>query len=109
MLKTWQKIFPSTIKPMSEMSAQLLSHVRYPADLFKVQRAILGIYHVTNADSFYSNDDAWITPNDPVATGARTTLQPPYYLTMKMPGADKPAFSLYSTFIPQQRRRPATC
>ena len=40
----------STVKPMSEMSGDLLSHVRYPADLFKVQRAILGIYHVTDAE-----------------------------------------------------------
>ena len=102
-LKTWQKIFPNTVEPMSKMSSELLSHVRYPADLFKVQRAILGTYHVTKADSFYSNDDAWITPNDPVATGTKT-LQPPYYLTMKMPGADKPAFSLYSTYIPQNAR-----
>ena len=100
-LKTWQKIFPSTLKPMSQMSGELLSHVRYPADLFKVQRAILGTYHVTNANSFYSNDDAWITPNDPAVPSGQTTLQPPYYLTMKMPGAQKPAFSLYSTYIPQ--------
>jgi uncharacterized protein len=103
-LKTWQKIFPNTLEPMSKMSSQLLSHVRYPADLFKVQRAILGTYHVTKADSFYSNDDAWITPNEPVTTAGVKTLQPPYYLTMKMPGADKPAFSLYSTYIPQNAR-----
>ena len=54
LLQTWQKIFPSTVKPMSEMSGDLMSHVRYPADLFKVQRAILGQYHVTDAGSFYS-------------------------------------------------------
>ena len=103
-LKTWQKIFPNTIEPMSKMSSELLSHVRYPADLFKVQRAILGTYHVTKADSFYSNDDAWVTPNEPGHDRERKTLQPPYYLTMKMPGADKPAFSLYSTYIPQNAR-----
>ena len=100
-LKTWQKIFPTTLEPMSKMSAQLLEHVRYPSDLFKVQRAILGTYHVATANSFYSNDDAWITPNDPVVPAQRATLQPPYYLTMKMPGADTSAFSLYTTYIPQ--------
>jgi uncharacterized membrane protein (UPF0182 family) len=99
-LKTWQKIFPSTLKPVSDMSAQLLSHVRYPADLFKVQRAILGTYHVTDANTFYSSSDAWVTPLDPVKTKTTAQLQPPYYLTMKMPGASKPAFSIYSTYIP---------
>ena len=100
-LETWQKIFPSTLKPASEMSAELLSHVRYPADLFKVQRAILGAYHVTDTDSFYSGDDRWVTPNDPTSSAADAKLQPPYYLTMQVPGTDAPAFSLYSTYIPR--------
>jgi uncharacterized membrane protein (UPF0182 family) len=100
-LKTWEKIFPTTLKPMADMSADLLSHVRYPSDLFKVQRAILGTYHVTDPGSWFQSDDAWINPNDPVVPAAQAKLQPPYYLTMKMPGADKSAFSLYSTYIPQ--------
>jgi uncharacterized membrane protein (UPF0182 family) len=83
------------------MSAQLMSHVRYPSDLFKVQRSVLGQYHVTDAGSFYSREDAWTTPNDPTSPSSNPALQPPYYLTMKMPGQEKPAFSLYSTFIPQ--------
>jgi uncharacterized membrane protein (UPF0182 family) len=99
-LKTWQKIFPSTVKPVSAMSAQLISHVRYPADLFKVQREILGTYHVTDPNTFYSSSDAWVTPNDPVSPASTAKLQPPYYLTMKLPGATSPAFSLYSTYIP---------
>ncbi|WP_201766232.1 UPF0182 family membrane protein [Leifsonia xyli] len=100
-LKTWQKIFPSTIKPISAMSAQLLQHVRYPSDLFKVQRSVLGQYHVTDAGSFYSRDDAWTPPNDPTSSPTDPTLQPPYYLTMQMPGQKAPTFSLYTTFIPQ--------
>jgi uncharacterized membrane protein (UPF0182 family) len=100
LLKTWEKIFPSTVKPESDMSTQLLAHVRYPQDLFKAQRAILGSYHVTDAASFYSGDDQWVTPNDPTSSTAATALQPPYYLTMKVPGDSKPGFTLYSTFIP---------
>ncbi len=98
-LKTWEKIYPGTILPMSDMSQQLLDHVRYPSDLFKVQRAILGSYHVTDAGSFYSSDDQWVTPNDPVLT--TETPQAPYYLTMQVPGTAAPAFTLYSTFIPK--------
>ena len=102
-LQTWQKVFPSTLEPMSEMSENLLSHVRYPADLFKMQRAILGTYHVTNTDSFYSGDDAWVTPADPTAPADTTSPQPPYYLSMQLPGMDTSAFSLYSTYIPRSQ------
>lgn len=100
-LQTWQKIYPTTLKPVSGMSAELLSHVRYPADLFKVQRAILGSYHVTDSETFYSGNDQWITPNDPTSPASNPTLQPPYYLTMQTPGTDAPAFTLYSTYIPK--------
>jgi uncharacterized membrane protein (UPF0182 family) len=98
-LKTWQKVFPNTILPVSKMSAQLISHVRYPADLFKVQRAILGQYHVTDPGAFYSQQDAWMTPGDP--TNSVGATQPPYYMTMQAPNQTKPSFSLYSTFIPR--------
>ncbi|TAM68659.1 MAG: UPF0182 family protein [Microbacteriaceae bacterium] len=97
-LKTWQKIFPGTLKPLSSMSGELLSHVRYPADLFKVQRSILGTYHVTDPGSFFSSEDAWKTPEDPNSVN---NTQPPYYLTMQMPGQTSPTFSLYSTYIPE--------
>ncbi len=96
-LKTWQKVYPSTVKPISEMSGELMSHVRYPTDLFKVQRDVLGIYHVDTAGSFAQQDNRWQTPNDPRSDAM---LQPPYYLTMQMPGQDSPRFSMFSTFIP---------
>ena len=67
-LQTWQKVFPSSLRPMSDMSGELMSHVRYPSDLFKMQRAVLGRYHVTDPTSFYSREDAWTTPNDPTVT-----------------------------------------
>jgi uncharacterized membrane protein (UPF0182 family) len=101
-LQTWEKIFPSTVKPQSDMSTELLAHVRYPQDLFKAQRDILGSYHVTDAASFFSSDDQWVTPNEPTSTSATNApLQPPYYLTMQIPGTPKPAFTLYSTFVPK--------
>ncbi|MCK2036294.1 UPF0182 family protein [Microbacterium sp. SSW1-49] len=96
-LKTWQNVYPSTLKPISEMSGELMSHVRYPTDLFKVQRDVLGIYHIDNANSFAQQDNRWQTPNDPRSDAM---LQPPYYLTMKMPGQDSARFSMFSTFIP---------
>jgi uncharacterized membrane protein (UPF0182 family) len=96
-LESWQKVYPSTIKPISDMSAELISHVRYPTDLFKVQRTILGVYHVDDARSFYQSDNRWQTPNDPQED---TQLQPPYYLTMQMPGQENPTYSMFTSFIP---------
>lgn len=96
-LQTWQNIYPSTLKSVSDMSADLMSHVRYPTDLFKVQRDILGTYHIDTAGSFAQQDNRWQTPNDPRSD---SVLQPPYYLTMQMPGQESPRFSMFSTFIP---------
>lgn len=75
-LRAWTKIFPTTVKPRSEMTAELLAHVRYPTDLFKMQRWVLGRYHVTDAGSFYSQQDAWMTPNDPVEVPGLARFNP---------------------------------
>ena len=99
-LKAWQNVFPSTLKPYSEMSAELMAHVRYPQDMFKVQRELLNRYHVTDSGSFYQNDDVWSVPNDP--TQDTDVALPPYYLSMRMPGEDEANFSLTTSFIPQQ-------
>ena len=37
-LKAWSKAFPGTVQPMSEISGDLMSHLRYPRGPFKVQR-----------------------------------------------------------------------
>ncbi|MBN6051452.1 UPF0182 family protein [Nonomuraea sp. RK-328] len=101
-LRTWSKAFPGIIQPVSKMSPDLLSHVRYPEDLFKVQRYTLSRYHITNAAAFYSNPDAWTVPSDP-SQGNQSIKQPPYYLTATMPVQDaKPSFSLTTTFVPQK-------
>ena len=101
LLQAWNGVFPATIKSQDEMSDGLLNHVRYPSDLFKIQRSVLGAYHVSDPGTFYSSEDEWVTPNDPVSNPAAPRLQPAYYLTMQVPGSDEPAFSLYSTFIPR--------
>ncbi|GAA3696791.1 UPF0182 family protein [Zhihengliuella alba] len=99
LLKAWQSVFPTSIKPYSEMSADLMAHVRYPEDMFKIQREVLGKYHVTDPDNFYESNDAWQVPSDP--TSDEQVKQPPYYLSMKMPKQEEETFSLTSTFIPQ--------
>ena len=97
-LQAWTKVFPDAVQPMSEIDGELMSHLRYPEDLFKVQRQVLSRYHVTDASAFYSQQDFWRTPNDPTST--ENVAQPPYYLTLQMPGQETPAFSLTSSYIP---------
>ena len=103
-LKTWAKAFPNTVKPKSEISAQLLEHIRYPEDLFRVQREILSSYHVKTAEAFYGGQDFWRIPRDPSTFGANASAQPPYYLTLQMPGTKKPVFSLTTPFVPRGGR-----
>jgi uncharacterized membrane protein (UPF0182 family) len=98
LLQAWSGIFPNTVEPLSEISGQLMSHIRYPEDLFKVQRSLLAEYHVEDAGEFFSGQDFWTSPNDP--TSNAPVAQPPYYLTLQMPGQDASSFSLTSTFIP---------
>jgi uncharacterized protein len=102
-LQTWMKAFPGIVEPVSSMSDEVMQHVRYPQDMFKIQRAILSRYHVTDPTTFYNASDVWIVPNDPTVSPAQV-FQPPYYLTLQMPGTDAPAFSLTTTFAPQRRQ-----
>lgn len=107
-LATWSKAFPGSVKPRGEISPELLSHVRYPEDMFRVQRDILSAYHVTNAGAFYGGQDFWRVPLDPSSFGSNSGNQPPYYLTMQIPGQSKPTFSLYTPFVPRGGRENLT-
>jgi len=100
-LASWMKVFPGAVQPLSAIDGDLMAHLRYPEDLFKVQREVLANYHVAEAGSFYSRQGFWQVPDDPTdGPDATDRNQPPYYLTLQMPGQDEPAFSLTSTYIP---------
>ena len=103
-LKTWMKVFPGTVKAKSAISKGLLDHVRYPEDMFRVQRDILSSYHVKSAAAYYGGQDFWRVPRDPSTFGANAGAQPPYYMTLQMPGAEKPTFSLTTPFVPRGGR-----
>jgi uncharacterized membrane protein (UPF0182 family) len=107
-LKSWMKAFPNTVSPKSAISEELLSHIRYPEDFFRVQRDILASYHVKSAAAFYGGQDFWRVPSDPSTFGANAGAQPPYYLTLKLPGAKAPAFSLTTPFVPKGTRENLT-
>jgi len=107
-LATWSKSFPGTVKSKSDISPALLAHIRYPEDMFRVQRDILSAYHVTTASAFYGGQDFWRVPLDPSSFGSNSGNQPPYYLTMQIPGQSKPTFSLYTPFVPRGGRENLT-
>ncbi len=100
-LKTWMKAFPNTVEPKSDISKSLMDHLRYPQDLFKVQRELLTRYHVKDATTFLSGSEVWQVPDDP--TNRSGSAVPPYYLSMKMPDQKAQAFSLTTTFTPNGR------
>ncbi|MDP9093208.1 MAG: UPF0182 family protein, partial [Actinomycetota bacterium] len=97
-LKTWMKTFPGIVQPQSSMPASVLSHVRYPEDLFQVQRSLLGSYHVDDPVTFYNVGDKWTVPVDPNDTSAN---QPPYYVLAAPPDgtSNSPQFQLTSPMI----------
>ncbi|MEU1037448.1 UPF0182 family protein [Streptomyces sp. NPDC005551] len=100
-LKTWKKAFPGTVKSKGDIPQALMDHLRYPQDLFKVQRELLTRYHVKDAQTFLSGSEVWQVPDDP--TNKSGNAVPPYYLSMKLPGKDSQAFSLTTTLTPNGR------
>ena len=100
-LDTWMGAFPEAITPRDEMSEELVDHLRYPDDLFKVQREIMREYHVTDPDAYYGGQDFWEVPTDP--TNETDEAEPPYRQTINFPGSEEASFSLTSTFVPRNR------
>ncbi|MCB0927712.1 MAG: UPF0182 family protein [Mycolicibacterium insubricum] len=80
-LAAWMKVFPGTVKPKSDITPELSQHLRYPEDLFKVQRALLAKYHVDDPVKFFNSPDFWDVPLDPNPTAS--SYQPPYYIVAK--------------------------
>ncbi len=108
-LKTWMKVFPDAVEPKSAIKQPLLEHLRYPVDMFKVQRDVLREYHVTDAQTFYEGGERWKVPEDPA--GTQSSLQPPYYLSVGMPGDGEdqpPEFSLTTVYLPNSRQNLAS-
>jgi uncharacterized membrane protein (UPF0182 family) len=123
-LQSWNKAFGGDLlQPESEISDALRAHLRYPEDLFKVQRQLLTQYHVTDAEEFFLRENFWEIPADPAAAvnGATSVVpgggapgtpqqpfvdavaasgpdQPPYYSLLRFPGERDPSFRLSTSF-----------
>ncbi|MEV0677819.1 UPF0182 family protein [Actinosynnema sp. NPDC050436] len=116
-LRAWMGVFPGTVKASSEMSQSLRDHLRYPEDLFKVQRETLAQYHVDQPQDFYSGVSFWGVPSDPTMDNVTTPeqqqqnsqqqrdQQPPFYVLAGDPTGDpnKVSFQLTSALVRQNR------
>ena len=93
-LKTWMKVFPNLVQKQNTMPGSVLAHVRYPQDLFEVQRKAIEQYHMDSPRDFYNVADKWTVPNDPYLDSA--VAQPPYYVLASAPGSHggRPQFQL---------------
>ena len=101
-LKAWSEVFPGVVQPKAEIPDALMEHLRYPDDLFKVQRYQFARYHVTDAKDWYEDNNRWEVPKDPQA---ENQLQPPYRLFTD--GVDGEAnYSLTSVYVPVQEAEP---
>jgi uncharacterized membrane protein (UPF0182 family) len=96
-LKAWMNVFPGLVKPVSEMPQTIKDHVRYPQDLFDVQRGLLAQYHITDPVDSYNGKGKWAVPNDPFALGD----QPPYYVLATPPtgSSQEPQFQLTTPMV----------
>jgi uncharacterized membrane protein (UPF0182 family) len=77
-----------------------MEHIRYPEDMFKVQRYQYARYHVTDPVLWYNGNNRWAVPEDPNSSGR---LQPPYRVFVDEPQGDQGVFSLTSTFVPYNK------
>ncbi|HEX9235924.1 MAG TPA: UPF0182 family protein, partial [Actinomycetota bacterium] len=106
LIRVWQQAFPHLFTPLSQASADLRAHFRYPEDLLQVQAALYSRYHVMDPTTFFSNTERWAVPGalpgGPNALPPSGTLRP-YYVLFKLPGTSTEQFVLFEPLTPFQR------
>jgi uncharacterized membrane protein (UPF0182 family) len=98
---TYNRIFPTLFRPLSEMPASIRAHVRYPEDIFALQSRMFATYHMTQPSVFYNREDLWETPSIDEAGEARPMQ--PYYTIMRLPGESEAEFIQMLPFTPSRR------
>ena len=75
-LQVWRSAFPDLFTPRSEMPAELVDHLRYPEELFRLQTAAYAKYRL-DAAAFFDRDGAWsvalAAPDQPPQGGISET------------------------------------
>ncbi len=100
-IKTYSKIFPGVFKPISEMPKDLREHIRYPEDIFNIQAAKYTIYHMTNTEVLYNQEDKWNVPTEKIYN--EEVLMEPYYNIIRLPENEKSEYVLIMPFTPNNK------
>jgi hypothetical protein len=118
-LRAYASAFPHMFTPLSKMSPGLQAHLRYPEDIFSIQSAIYGRYHLTSPAAFYAASDSWqLSPTagagpqsqalSVVSTvnsqGQVVSTNParmaPLYQVYALPGTTNQAFTITDGYVP---------
>ncbi|MBI2633649.1 MAG: UPF0182 family protein [Parcubacteria group bacterium] len=106
-IKTYNKIFSGTFRPMSEIPKSLVSHLRYPEDIFTLQTAVYSVYHMDDPQIFYNKEDQWEVPaiaSEGERVSARAVPQMlPRHIIMKLPNEKKEEYILMLPFTPRAK------
>ncbi|MDO8608939.1 MAG: UPF0182 family protein [bacterium] len=106
-IQTYTKIFPNLFQPMSKMPISLISHLRYPEDIFSLQTAIYTTYHMDNPQIFYNKEDQWEIPtiSEEQKQDAASEVQQmaPRHMIMKLPDEKKEEYILMLPFTPRSK------
>jgi uncharacterized membrane protein (UPF0182 family) len=108
-IRTWGRVFPGLLTPIEKMPAELRAHIRYPEDLFRIQRNMWATYHVTDPGTLYRKEDQWAVPQDPTPPtdsegnpiASSSPYMMPYYVIMRLPGEKEEEFMMMTPFTPQ--------
>ncbi len=100
-VKVYQGIFPGIFRPLSEISADLRSHLRYPEDIFRIQTYIFSVYHMNHPQTFYNKEDLWEIPL--LGPSGGETPMAPYYTIMRLPQEAREEFILMLPFTPGRK------
>jgi len=109
-IRSNEKIFPNLFKPITELPVELVDHLRYPEDLFRIQTDVYTLYHMTDPVELFKVEDPWQIARDP-STSPYPKLRGvfdtdpmlPYYLLMEVPEEDQLSFLLMQPFTPASR------
>jgi uncharacterized protein len=103
----YARIFPTLFEPMSAMPEDLVAHLRYPEDLFTALNSQYLLYHVPATDAgagtLYSQEDRWAFADLGDEAGAAEPIEP-YYVIMRIPGAEEAEFVLIQPLVPIGRQ-----
>ncbi len=137
-LKAYSKTFPGLFTDPTKLTgdqatrySDLETHFRYPEDLFALQANLLGRYHITNPNEFFSATDRWNVSPDPGVQATRPTAVPvapsatgtprpgglgltnlssgedgripPTYQLQRFPGEDQLRFGVTVPYVPYDR------